>query len=226
MVEHEDGKLAFINSGSFIPGNVEKVIKADAPENVYRNPFLANAMVNLNMIDSIGSGIKRMFIIQKDKYFPLPEYDLSENKVNVQIIGKVIDVNYARKLSEIKNLSLQEIILLDKVAKKKSLADYEVKELKQKELIEGRKPNFHISSSVAGITGEKSSYIRQRGFKDDHYKKMILEYLSKYRKASKKDIDTLILDILPEVLSKKQKNKKTTKLEILFTQCQSVMKPL
>lgn len=208
VVEHEDDKLTFINSGTFIPGDVEKVIESDAPENVYRNPFLATAMVNLNMIDTVGSGIKRMFVIQKNKYFPLPEYDFSNNKVQVQIIGKVIDVNYARKLAQLKNLSLQEIILLDKVAKQKELKDHEIKELRSKKLIEGRKPNFHISSKIASATGEKASYIKQRGFKDDHYKKMILEFITKYGKATRKDIDSLILDLLPSVLDKKQKANK------------------
>jgi len=208
VVEHEDGMLTFSNSGSFIPGSVEKVVEADAPENVYRNPFLANAMVNLNMIDTIGSGIKRMFVIQKNKYFPLPEYDFNEDKVKVQIIGKVIDLNYARKLAEFKELSLQEIILLDKVAKQKPLSSNEIQDLKKKGLIEGRKPNFHISSTIANVTGEKASYIKQRGFKDSHYKKMIVEYISKYGKASKKDIDALLLDILPSVLDEDQKANK------------------
>src|SRR5690606_37123018 len=51
VVEREDGILTFSNSGDFIPQSVEQVIEADAPESRYRNPFLANAMVNLNMID-------------------------------------------------------------------------------------------------------------------------------------------------------------------------------
>lgn len=168
VVEREDGILTFINSGGFIPGSIEKVIEADAPETEYRNPFLANAMVNLNMIDTIGSGIKKMFLLQKNKFFPLPDYDFSDRKVKVQIIGKVVDVNYARKLAELKNLSLQEIILLDKVAKHKELQVFEIKELKQNKLIEGRKPNFYISSEVANVAGRKASYIKQRGFKDEH----------------------------------------------------------
>lgn len=81
VVEHEDGKLTLVNSGTFIPESIEKVIEADAPETNYRNPFLANAMVNLNMIDTIGSGIKKMFVIQKNKYFPLPDYDFSNEKI-------------------------------------------------------------------------------------------------------------------------------------------------
>ena len=63
LIEKEDGELIFSNSGDFIPSSIEDVIKSDAPENRYRNSFLANAMVNLNMIDTIGSGIKKLFNI-------------------------------------------------------------------------------------------------------------------------------------------------------------------
>jgi len=212
MVEREDGVLTFSNSGSFIPQNIESVIQADAPENQYRNPFLATAMVNLNMIDTIGSGIKKMFIIQKNKFFPLPDYTFENNKVQVQIIGKVVDLDYARKLAELSSLTLSEIIALDKVAKHKSLTDFEIKELKDKKLIEGRKPNFYISSSVANLTDEKSHYIKQRGFKDEHYKKMILDFIKEYGSATKQDIDKLILDLLPKVLDENQKSNKIRNL--------------
>ncbi|MFN3019928.1 RNA-binding domain-containing protein [Chryseobacterium sp. TY3] len=208
VVENEDGWISFTNSGGFIPNSIEEVITNDSPEPIYRNPFLVAAMVILNMIDTIGSGIKRMFRIQKDKFFPLPEYDFSNNKVKVTIIGKVIDTNYARKLAGLPNLSFDEIILLDKVAKQKNITDKDVKLLKSKKLIEGRRPNFYISSDVAEAVDGKASYIKQRGFKDDHYKKMIVNYLETYGQASKKDIDDLILDILPAVLDKKQKDNK------------------
>ena len=61
---------------------------------------------------------------------------------------------------------------------------------------------------VASRTGEKSEYIKMRGFKDDHYKKMILEYLEKYKTASKNDIEKLIVDILPRILDEQQKKNK------------------
>ncbi|KAF5428677.1 ATP-dependent DNA helicase RecG, partial [Candidatus Methanophagaceae archaeon] len=64
VVEKPD-ELLFTNLGHFIPGDVETVIQQDSPPDIYRNPFLANAMVNLNMIDTIGSGIKKMFLKQK-----------------------------------------------------------------------------------------------------------------------------------------------------------------
>ncbi len=208
VVENENATLTFFNSGSFIPKNIETVIKTDAPESKYRNKFLADAMVSLNMIDTIGSGIKKMYNIQRKKYFPLPDYDFSNNNVKVSITGKVVDVNYARKIAQMPNLSLEEIMLLDKVSKNKIISSDEVKLLKAKKLIEGRKPNFYISSKVASVVGEKGEYIKMRGFKDDHYKKMILEYLDKYQSASKNDIDELILDILPTVLDVGKKNNK------------------
>ena len=48
-----------------LPGDVETVIRQDAPQALYRNPFLADAMVELNLIDSQGGGIKRMFETQR-----------------------------------------------------------------------------------------------------------------------------------------------------------------
>lgn len=208
VVEREDGFLTFSNLGHFIPESVESVITANAPEEQYRNPFLANAMVNLNLIDTIGSGIKKMFVIQKNKFFPLPEYNLENNKVTVTIIGKVLDIKYAQKLASMPDLSIDEIILLDKIQKGKSLTDEEIKILRTNSLIEGRKPNLHISSKVAEATDEKAQYIKQRGFKDDHYKSLIIEFIKKYGEANKKDIDNLIIDILPSVLELKQKENK------------------
>jgi ATP-dependent DNA helicase RecG len=208
VVEREDGILVFSNAGAFIPESVEQVIEADAPESRYRNPFLSNAMVNLNLIDTIGSGIKRMYNIQRNKFFPLPDYDLGKHSVKVTIIGKILDTKYAVKLAQMPNLSLHEIILLDKVSKSKSMTEFEIKELKDKQLIEGRKPNFHISAEVAIATGEKSDYLKQRGIDDGYCQKMILKYLEKFGEGKREDFESLLLDKLPDVLDIIQKRNK------------------
>lgn len=208
FVEHEDGKLVFINSGSFIPSSVEEVVIADAPEPSYRNPFLVEAMINLNMIDAIGSGIKRMFNIQRRKFFPMPDYEFTGKKVKLTITGKVMDINYARKIASMPDLSLTDIISLDKVAKGKKLNEAEVKELKAKGLIEGRKPNFYISATVAKVTGEKADYIKQRGINDAYCQKMIMDYLQKFSEGRREDFEAVLLDKLPDVLSIEQKKHK------------------
>lgn len=212
VVEFEDGRLCFSNHGSFIPGSVEKVIQTDAPESRYRNRFLTDAMVNLNMIDTIGSGIRKMFLIQKKRYFPLPEYQLDKERVQVTITGRVVDEKYARKLAQMPELSLDDIILLDRVQKRKPLTTEQAKYLKQQGLIEGRKPNYHISDKVARHSGEKAEYIRNRGFDDQHYKQLICEYIEKFGSAKRTDIDRLLVDKLPDVLDEKQKSNKIKNL--------------
>jgi len=99
-VVEESDSLLFTNLGEFLPGSVEKVIREDAPPELYRNRFMAEAMVNLNMIDTIGSGIKRMFTKQRQRSFPMPDYDLGERgRVKVRIIGTVVDEKYTRLLN-------------------------------------------------------------------------------------------------------------------------------
>jgi ATP-dependent DNA helicase RecG len=132
--------------------------------------------------------------------------------VQVNIIGKVLDVKYATKLAEMPDLSLSDIVLLDKVSKNKGISNAEAKDLKSKKLIEGRKPNFYISANVANMTGEKENYIKMRGFKDEHYRKMVLDYIDEYGSATRVDIDRLLLDILPSVLDKLQKMNKVKNL--------------
>src|SRR3989338_4532452 len=104
VVEMED-QLIFTNLGGFIPGSVEKVVKEDAPEEHYRNRFLATAMFNLNIVDTAGGGIRKMFNYQRERFFPMPEYDLTGGKVKVTVIGKVLDLDFARVLARNPNLS-------------------------------------------------------------------------------------------------------------------------
>jgi ATP-dependent DNA helicase RecG len=215
VVEKENGELVFTNYGQFIPKSVEHVVIDDAPEELYRNKFLATAMLNLNMVETVGGGIKKMFNFQKARFFPLPEYDLSGNKVKLTIIGKVLDVEFVRVLANNPALTLQEIIALDKVQKKKRLTKEETSHLRQLGFIEGRKPNFYISDKVISKTADsnlKADYIKNRPFDDEHYKRMILGYLKKFGHATRQDLNRLLFDKLSGVLSDKQKHNKIMNL--------------
>lgn len=208
VIENDSGTLIFSNAGSFIPGTVENVIQQDSPQEQYRNPFLAHAMVNLNMIDTIGSGIKRIFTIQKKRFFPMPDYVIDNNRVVVTIIGKVLDIAYAKLLATNPKLALFDIMLLDKVQKKKDLTQEEISHLRSKGFIEGRKPNVHISSGIAIDTKQQTDYMKQRGIDNAYCQKMILDYLQKFKTASREDFEKVILDKLPDVLDVNQKKNK------------------
>ena len=211
VIEVEDDHLIFTNLGRFIPGSIENVIDNNAPEEYYRNKFLAMAMFNLNLVDTIGSGIIKMFHAQKDKFFPLPDYEVSNERVMVTITGKILDMDYARLLAQNASLSLDDIIMLDKVQKKKILSATEIGYLKQRKFIEGRKNNYYLSYRVVKPTedeGLMSEYVANKSFDDEYFKKLILEYITKQGKTRRRAIDNFIIPKLSAVLSEKQKKEK------------------
>lgn len=212
VVENEEGFLTFSNLGSFIPGSIDEVIRDNAPEEQYRNPFLAHAMFNLKMVDTIGSGIRRMFEYQRNRFFPLPDYDLSGNKVNVIITGKVLDINYTNVLATNTDLPLLAIMLLDKVQKRRNLQDVEFEYLKKLKLIEGRRPNIFVSAQIAQETGQKAMYSKVKGFDKQYYLDLIIKAIREHQSLTRVDIDELLLGKLPENYSVMQKKNKINNL--------------
>jgi ATP-dependent DNA helicase RecG len=213
VVTEKTDKLIFTSSGSFFDGRADDYILGEKTPARYRNSWLANAMVNLNMIDTMGYGIHTMYQEQRKRYFPLPDYSKSQpDKVVLEIYGHVIDPNYSKLLLDNTQLALDIVILLDRVQKGLSLDSRVIRYLKRKGLIEGRKPNIHIAAHVAGVTGDKAQYIKNRSFKDDHYEKLIITFIKKYKEATRQDITTLLWDILPDLLNEKQKDNKIKNL--------------
>jgi ATP-dependent DNA helicase RecG len=203
-----DDQLIFSNLGSFIPGDVEKVVRQNAPEEHYRNPFLVTAMFNLKMVDTAGGGIRKMFNFQRQRYFPLPDYDLSENRVKVTIIGKVLDTDYARILARNSGLSLENIMLLDKIQKKLPISEIEAKYLKAHKLIEGRKPHYFISKNIARMTGQKADYSKNKAFDKAYYLDLIMKAMEQHEVLERKDINELLWNKLPDWMDDKQKKTK------------------
>ncbi|WP_461506900.1 RNA-binding domain-containing protein [Rhodopirellula baltica] len=212
VVEQPDS-LLFTNLGKFIPGSVEEVITRDAPQEFYANPFLARAMVNLNMIDTIGSGIKRAFTLQRNRNFPLPTYDLSqENRVQVRVIGRILDANYTRMLMSQTELSLLDVVALDKVQKQVPITDEEAKSLRSKKLIEGKRPKLHVSADVAKATDTMVDYLRKRGIDKEYCTKMVKDLLKQQGKAKRTEIDSLLKEKLSDALKDQQKKDFITNL--------------
>ena len=205
IVEKEDSTLTFQNYGSFLPVSIENVILGDSPEQKYRNTFLVNAMMQLNLIDTIGSGIRRMFLKQREKFFPMPDYDLENNRVQVKITGKVLSLDYARKLAELPELSLNNIIALDQVQKNQPIRDLDALALRKKGLLEGRKPNYCISADVAQHTDQQAEYLEMRGLDEKHYQELILQYLRTFKQAKRSDLEKLLNSKLPQVLDDDKK---------------------
>ena len=71
MTEHVD-RLTFENEGNFYEGEPESYVIGGKVPHRYRNPFLVQAMTELNMIDQMGYGIHDIFRKQVQRYLPLP----------------------------------------------------------------------------------------------------------------------------------------------------------
>ena len=208
VLEYED-KLVFINEGNFIPQTIERALEQGYKPPYYRNAFLARAMVNLNMIDTDGIGIPKIFKMQIDKYFPLPSYNLeNENRVIVSIYGKILDTNYTKLLHEKYASDIETVFLLDKVQKREKISKDDAAYLKKHKLIEGRYPNIYISYKIAELVGKQADYIKTKGLDEGYYKDLILEYIHKFKSAKKHDLVKLLNDKLPDNLSEKQKDRK------------------
>jgi len=206
--EFED-KLKFTNPGDFIPQKIENVLEASYSPPFYRNQLLAESMAAFHMIDTATLGIRRAYNIQKAKYFPMPDYNVSsETQVEVTIYGKTLNDSYMHILYDHQDLDLQTVFLLDRIQKGLPVEKEDVDRLREQKLVEGRLTSLYLSASAAKSIDESTTYIKNKGFDDKYYKDLIVEYLKQYKKAKKKDIRKLLWDKLPDALSDTQKENK------------------
>ncbi|MDD2212873.1 MAG: ATP-binding protein [Desulfitobacteriaceae bacterium] len=209
--EFED-KIKFTNPGSFMPRDIRTVLDPSYAPPFYRNQLLAETMAKLFMIDTASMGIRKVFNILREKYFPMPDYDITANQVSVTVYGKILDLNYTRLLFDNPDFDINTVFLLDQVQKGKKISGEESRYLRKMRLIEGKMPGIYLSSSVATMIDEKEQYIRNRAFDDKYYKDLIIGYLNEFGKAKKKDIMKLLFIKLPDALNEKQKEYKVRNL--------------
>lgn len=212
VIERPD-RIEFISVGNFYDRSPEDYMLNEQVPRGYRNPFLIAAMTELNLIDHMGNGIHRIATDQRRRFLPLPDYDLSDpGEVKLTIHGAVIDEAYTRLLMVRTDLLLEDVLALDRVQKGLPISDQAVVHLKKARLIEGRKPNFHVSAVVAAATGTKADYIRTRAQDDDHYARLVTDYLRKFGGANRQEINDLLWEKLSDALEEEQKRNKITNL--------------
>ena len=210
--EFED-KLILTNPGSFIPENIEVILRPSYTSPFYRNQLLADAMVKFKMIDTETTGIRKVFNIQRERFFPLPDYDLSQkNKVEVALYGREIDEKFTYLLHNNTDLDLVTVYLLDQVQKGKNVQKDAVQHLRKYNLVEGRADNLYLAAPLAKSDSDKAQYIKNKGFDNKYYQDLILDYIQKFGKASKQQIRVLLADKLPDTMTDEQKERKITYL--------------
>ncbi len=213
VIERVD-ELEFQNAGGFFDGTPEDYLLRNKTPSRYRNRFLAEAMMHLGMVDRMGFGIREvMYRGQAKKFRPLPFFDQEgPEHVVLKLPGRIIDENYSRALLANPDLQLTDIILLDRVQKRMPVPEEGLKALRKRNLIEGRKPNYLVSAGIASVTGQRAMYIRTRRQSDEHYRKLVVDYLQQWGQASAKDLRDLLVPLLPDVLDLEQKLVKVANL--------------
>ncbi|WP_288874848.1 RNA-binding domain-containing protein [uncultured Bacteroides sp.] len=173
------GFLYYANGGSFIPGTLENALATNGPQRFFRNACLCKAMVHFNMIDTVSRGIKKMFTEQMERRFPMPDYEIDNEKkeVAVRIYGNAINERYTKLLKDNNNLTLHDCISLDAIQKGHRIDDEIAQDLMKRGLIEGEAPNYTISLGVAKASKQLPGYTRVRGLERDKLKQMILQYI-------------------------------------------------
>lgn len=173
------GFLYYANGGSFIPGTLENALATNGPQRFFRNACLCKAMVHFNMIDTVSRGIKKMFTEQMERRFPMPDYEIDNEKkeVAVRIYGNAINERYTKLLKDNNTLTLHDCISLDAIQKGHRIDDEIAQDLMKRGLIEGEAPNYTISLGVAKASKQLPGYTRVRGLERDKLKQMILQYI-------------------------------------------------
>ena len=59
-----------------------------------------------------------------------------------------------------------------------------------------------------GNVGLKSTYVKNKSFDDEYFRRLIVQYLEKFGAASRSEIDELLMNKLSDVLSEQQKKNK------------------
>lgn len=209
LVTEKSDKLIFENTGSFFEGKPLDYLEQSKTPSRYRNKFLADALVNLNMIDTMGYGIYRIHKRQAERYMPLPDYELLPNGVKLTIYGEMVDEAYTKLLIKYSDMPLSDTLALDRVQKKLPIDDVVAKNLRKQKLIEGRRPNYFVSYFVKEAkVKDKVSYIHTRAFDDHYYADLVINYLKKFGSANRNAINALLLSKLSDFLSDEQKERK------------------
>ena len=203
------GFLYYANGGSFIPGSIQNALATQGPQRHYRNECLCNAMVNFNMIDIVGRGIRKIFNQQWKRRFPMPDYeiDAAKKEVAVRLYGNAINEKYTKLLKENKDLSFEDCLLLDAVQKGHKLNNADAQSLLSRDLIEAQGDTLYISLDVARKTKQIPEYTRLKGLDKSKLKQMILQFLQNTGQdgARREHIFQYLKDVLPAHKTEEQR---------------------
>jgi ATP-dependent DNA helicase RecG len=176
-----------------------------------RNPLLADAFKRAGIVERTARGIDTIFYEQLRNGRPAPSYARSDaTGVVVSIPGGEANLDFVRLLvTEAQGgrvLGLDELLILNALWQERSLTTDEAARLTQKpeadaratlhRLVEaglveerGQKKGrtWHLSAAAYRALGDRAAYVRQRGFEPLQQEQMVLQYVDKHGRITRKE---------------------------------------
>ena len=176
-----------------------------------RNPLLADAFKRAGIVERTARGIDTIFYEQLRNGRPAPSYARSNDAtVSVVIPGGAANLDFVRLLvteaQQGRDLALDELLILNALWQARSLTTDEAARLVQKPEAEARAAlsrlveaglveergqkkgrTWHLSAATYRLLGDKAGYVRQRGFEPLQQEQMVLQYVEKHGRITRRE---------------------------------------
>ena len=176
-----------------------------------RNPLLADAFKRAGIVERTARGIDTIFHEQLRNGRPAPNYDRSnETGVVLVLPGGKANLEFARLVAEESQagrpLGLDHLLVLNHLWLERRLTTEEAARLIQKGAAEARaclnrlvefgllEPRgerkgrtWHLSAATYRRLGERAAYVRQRGFEPLQQEQMVLQYVEKHGRITRRE---------------------------------------
>lgn len=205
---HDDG-IEVSSPGGFPEGVTLSNLLVTAPRP--RNPLLADAFKRAGIVERTGRGIDTIFEEQVRNGRPAPSYERSTaTGVTVVLPGGEANLDFVRLLVEESQagrpITFVALLVLNGLWLERSLTTAQAARLIQRpesdahsvleRLVEdglverrgeGKGRTYHLSAATYRRLGEKAAYVRRRGFEPLQQEQMVLQYVSKHGRITRRE---------------------------------------
>lgn len=202
-------RIEISNPGGFPEGVRLDNLLVTAPRP--RNPLLADAFKRAGIVERTARGIDTIFYEQLRNGRTAPSYARSDaTGVTVVIPGGQANLDFVRLLvTEAQNgrtLGLDELLILNALWQERSLTTGDAAHLLQKPEAETRTTlhtlveaglveergqkkgrTWHLAAAFYRLLGNKAGYVRQRGFEPLQQEQMVLQFVEKHGRITRRD---------------------------------------
>lgn len=199
LIRHARGELVVTSPGGFVGGiTIRNILRHEA---FARNRTLANAFVKLRLVESAGTGRRKMFVPLLSLGKRMPAYETDGARVTLRLFDGSYDAQMAKLVAkwneEGREIGLDALMVLTHLkenafidtgaaAELLQLSRDEARSLLDKLAIPGtgilerkgqtRAATFHLTKGIAKDLLGKAAYTKARGLNPVRYAEMVKQY--------------------------------------------------